>query len=363
MSVQYKAALRSRASSVAALVLGLFTTGPLWAADFDCNKAATAIEKQICADVTLSELDSALGVAYRNYQLWELNKLQTLGTADYHTIEEYEQWQKGVIAQQGRWLREVRNACTTTDCLVKAYRARIAELNGQEAPLPSFRHSKNHQPALCAAMLEVLNRTPREQLGACTRHDFSGSPFSPVLTEASDELRLQFEQLNPPRNPPFEQRWPQIAERYQSGHRRLYAVPADIDGDGQTEWLLEVHSPSYRCEAIPPGTQEEQWNRENESRQHWWKLSNQSQLVHARQHGWISMVRLIKDGQLHLDSFGQLLRYQQQWVVLRQSQMYYKHNSNSLRNNIILYELPEKPRSYDGRWRLVESCSYWYNYE
>ena len=152
-----------RVSRYAAAALVLFAANPLVAADFDCSLATTVIEKQICADTNLSELDSALGVAYRNYQLWELNKLQTLHTSEYNSYAGYEVWQKGVKAGQRRWLKQVRNVCTSTDCLTKVYQARIAELNGQQAPLPTFRQSINNKPELCAAMLEVLNRAPREQ--------------------------------------------------------------------------------------------------------------------------------------------------------------------------------------------------------
>lgn len=355
----YRLSLRASCYTAAALVL--FAAKPLLAADFDCSLATTAIEKQICADSTLSELDAALGVAYRNYQLWELNKLQTLHTSEYNSYADYEVWKKGVKAGQRRWLKQVRNACSSTECLTKAYKARIAELNGQQAPLPTFRQSVNNKPELCAAMLEVLNRAPREQLGACTRHDYTGSPFTPVVTEASEALRMQFEQLNPPRNPPFEQRWPAIAQRYESGQRKLYAVPADVDGDGQPEWLYEFNYPRYWCETIPPDSQQDTGKK---NRQNWYQLSDQQQLLHARQHGWISSVKLEKDGQLHLDGFGQLLRYQEQWIVLDQSQMYYKHApGNRKKSYVSLSAIPNKPSGYDDRWRTVETCSYWYNYE
>ena len=92
--------------------------------------------------------------------------------------------------------------------------------------------------------------------------------------------------------------------------------------------------------------------------------SDQQQLLHARQHGWISSVKLEKDGQLHLDGFGQLLRYQEQWIVLDQSQMYYKHApGNRKKSYVSLSAIPNKPSGYDDRWRTVETCSYWYNYE
>lgn len=358
MSVYYKSSWRAGCCTAAAL--WLFTAKPLLAADFDCNLATTTIEKQICADASLSELDAALGVAYRNHKLWELNKLQTLHTGEYSTYAEYEVWLKGVKAGQRRWLKEARNACTSTECLTKVYQARIAELNGQQATLPTFRQSINNNPELCAAMLEVLNRAPREQLGACTRHDYTGSPFTPVVTEASEALRMQFEQLSPPRNPPFEQRWPAIAKRYKSGQRKLYSQQADVDGDGQPEWLVELHYPSRMCEVLPAGSREDRqaWNRENHRQ--WQALSDNQQIQHAQQYGWMSAVGLLREGDLYSDGFGQLLRYQQQWLVLETSQMYYKHSQTTAKDHISLYAVPTKPGNY---WRVTKTCSYWYNYE
>ena len=359
MSVYKKRSWRAGCCTAAALLL--FTAKPLLAADFDCSLATTAIEKQICADSTLNELDAALGVAYRNYQLWELNKLQTLHTSDYSSYADYEVWLNGVKAGQRRWLKQVRNACSSTECLTKVYQARIAELNGQQAPLPTFRQSVNNKPELCAAMLEVLNRAPREQLGACTRHDYTGSPFTPVLTEASEALRMQYEKLDPYKgNPPFEQRWPAIAKRYATGQRKLYSQQADIDGDGQPEWLVELHYPSRMCEVLPAGSREDRlvWNRDNH--RHWQTLSDNQQLQHALEHGWISTVGLLREGDLYSDGFGQLLRYQQQWLVLEQSQMYYKHSQATAKDHISLYAVPTKSGNY---WRVTKTCSYWYNYE
>ena len=217
---------------------------------------------------------------------------------------------------------------------------------------------------MCAAMLEVLNRAPREQLGACTRHDYTGSPFTPVVTEASEALRMQFEQLSPPRNPPFEQRWPEIAERYKSGQRKLYSQQADVDGDGQPEWLVELNYPSYRCEVLPAGSYDGMSARSLDNLRYWQAFSDNQQLQHAQEHGWISAVGLLKDEQLNqFHMFGQLLRYQNQWLVLGQSLMYNKKYANRLKNNISLYAVPAKPNAYDSKWRLTETCSYWYNYE
>lgn len=43
------------------IVVGLLTTARIaWGAGFDCAKASTTVEKKICADGQLSELDGRL---------------------------------------------------------------------------------------------------------------------------------------------------------------------------------------------------------------------------------------------------------------------------------------------------------------
>jgi hypothetical protein len=137
-----------------------------------------------------------------------------------------------------------------------------------------------------------------------------------------------------------------------------------VDGDGQSEWLVELHYPSHMCEVLPAGSQEDIWTRDADTHRQWQTLSDNQQLQHARQFGWISSVRLLKDGLLHLPSrHSQLLRYQQEWLVLSQGQMYYKHNSKSKKNRITLSILQTLTGSKDNKYQPTETCSYWYNYE
>lgn len=75
------------------------------AAGFDCSKAATAVEKMICADEELSKLDS------------QMSKL-------YKPEGESADFQRAI---QRRWLKQ-RNQCTDADCLRTAYAARLREL-------------------------------------------------------------------------------------------------------------------------------------------------------------------------------------------------------------------------------------------
>lgn len=79
-------------------------------AGFNCAKASTTIEKTICADAKLSELDGLLWIAY---------KKALSNTSNPAALK----------AEQQKWLKSVRNTCPLgTDCLNQVYTARLTEL-------------------------------------------------------------------------------------------------------------------------------------------------------------------------------------------------------------------------------------------
>ncbi|MBU2710938.1 lysozyme inhibitor LprI family protein [Zooshikella harenae] len=78
-------------------------------ASFDCSKAATHIEKMICTDQTLSDLDEVLSHTYN------------LALSSHNA--------KGLITYQRSWLNEQRNLCDHQKCLKTEYKRRIAQLN------------------------------------------------------------------------------------------------------------------------------------------------------------------------------------------------------------------------------------------
>jgi len=80
------------------------------AASFDCAKAASRVEKAICADAELSRLDEHLGRFY------------------FAARERLAENASCVEADQRQWLRAQRNACADGACLKKAYLGRLAEL-------------------------------------------------------------------------------------------------------------------------------------------------------------------------------------------------------------------------------------------
>ena len=92
---------------IATAVCLLFSSSPAWA--INCAKAESAVEKSICSDVGLQQLDDVLG---RDYQ----NAVKESGRDPARK------------AQQS-WLQQ-RDLCTTDQCLREAYMARIKELSG-----------------------------------------------------------------------------------------------------------------------------------------------------------------------------------------------------------------------------------------
>jgi uncharacterized protein len=119
----------------------LIVAGNVHAASFDCGKATSEVEKLICGDKGLSELDESLSKAYREV---------LRSVPDPADLKQ----------EQVKWLREVRNRCTDSLCLEKAYRSRLAEFErllsvskaGEEsvamvAPLRVIKRITDYRPA------------------------------------------------------------------------------------------------------------------------------------------------------------------------------------------------------------------------
>jgi hypothetical protein len=82
------------------------------AASFDCAKAGSKVEKLICANPQLSELDSLLQDTY--------SKART----DLSPIQD-----QAIVSAQKTWLKRSRNICADQTCLTAAYNTRINELD------------------------------------------------------------------------------------------------------------------------------------------------------------------------------------------------------------------------------------------
>jgi uncharacterized protein len=87
--------------------------GSVQAASFDCRRAATKIERMVCATPNLSALDEELAAVYRG----ALAEMASAGErAD------------SLKRDQLQWLRYTRDACRASECLRKAYEERITWL-------------------------------------------------------------------------------------------------------------------------------------------------------------------------------------------------------------------------------------------
>jgi uncharacterized protein len=86
-----------------------FAVQPALAASFDCKKASTRVEKAICADAQLSELDEHLGRFYFAAR----DRLAENGSC--------------LASDQREWIRR-RNTCADAACLKKTYLERLGEL-------------------------------------------------------------------------------------------------------------------------------------------------------------------------------------------------------------------------------------------
>jgi uncharacterized protein len=89
------------------LILGLLSIA-VHAVGFDCTKASSSVEKMICSDQELSDLDSKLSNLYG-----DLTK-----SAVYPDLKE----------TQRAWILQ-RNQCNKSECIKKVYQNRIAELS------------------------------------------------------------------------------------------------------------------------------------------------------------------------------------------------------------------------------------------
>lgn len=96
----------------APLAAVLFCCAVAQAASFDCEKAGTRVERLVCREASLGELDEHLAASYAQAR-------NDAGPADVDRL----------TRAQSTWLRTVRNACADAACLQKVYAARIDELD------------------------------------------------------------------------------------------------------------------------------------------------------------------------------------------------------------------------------------------
>ena len=124
-------------------LLLLLLPGAATAASFDCKKAATRVEKAICADAEVSRLDEHMGRFYSAARA----RLAENGSC--------------LVTDQQLWLRGNRNTCADSACLKKAYLARLAALAALQ---PGMNLPRNLQLPRAPALVWAI-ATPAEIKG------------------------------------------------------------------------------------------------------------------------------------------------------------------------------------------------------
>ena len=111
-------------------------------ASFDCAKAKTKVDKLVCGDPKLSDLDDKLIALY--------NKVLAQSPVPEDTKQ-----------QQREWVKDPRNLCKNTACLEGAYTNRISDLQEQLEKLP-------FKPVLDKPLI-VLPSSPAEDRDAAAK--------------------------------------------------------------------------------------------------------------------------------------------------------------------------------------------------
>ena len=151
------------------LTVTFFVVGhAAYAASFNCDKAQTQVEKLICADSTLSADDN---------QLAELFKIPK---------ENHLEHDDPIYVGQRAWLKNIRNVCTTADCLHTAYQKRIGYLKDE-----IFR--RFHKGAQCELPSPIMAKSGCKIIAACAEnadYSFLQAVISQCENEKVDDSRM-----------------------------------------------------------------------------------------------------------------------------------------------------------------------------
>jgi uncharacterized protein len=125
--------------TVAASLLGSLLAGapPARAASFDCAKAKTPVEKMICSDAALSELDGRLASAYR----------RALGLASNP---------EPLKVEQRSWLTNERSKCADVACLKRSCQQRLTALEAAAPPGKEVPYSFTKAPFINPKIINDL---------------------------------------------------------------------------------------------------------------------------------------------------------------------------------------------------------------
>ena len=150
------------------LQIVLLFTFSLYGASFNCQKAYTSIEKQICSDANLSKLDEELAKVYKDVlKLSKENKLSAYeGRSNYHFFKQ----------TQKKWMKARNRNCKNykgkeqKECLMSYYTSRIAKLKEFDNGSMVYRNFGNllylytHRPFIIKNFKPYLDKASYQKL-------------------------------------------------------------------------------------------------------------------------------------------------------------------------------------------------------
>jgi uncharacterized protein len=153
------------------IVLGMFflpTTA--LATSFDCSKAPLTVEKLICSNNELSQLDDALAEVYSRVS----------SNTEHEDI---------LKRDQRLWLKD-RNKCKDVSCLHRHYSSRIADID-------SYQLDMSKDDELCGHMLKLFNEDLKKYDRASDQHEeFSSIPWEDVSVSIERNGQVESENVD-----------------------------------------------------------------------------------------------------------------------------------------------------------------------
>ncbi len=326
------------------------------AASFDCAKATTSMERLICSNDYVSELDAELGQEYKKALIKYTDKKDVL------------------IQQQRNWIKWIRSQCKDSSCLVTLYEARIGELIGGNNVValngpdkPNFILTNGRGTPLCEEYLRALNSTAKEDLRACKLPDLSKSAVKPVdFKPLTGEKLITIDKIVYEQNGggpwmDWEQKWPEREKEYADGLRLLGVAQWDLDKDGNVDEVFEEAIPYSRCILPSGGLIENEWKKIDSE---WKLLSSSEKNIKAKQYGYKRFYSLIKDGKLIRVSADRLINFDGNYISVSHAEMNNINTSNEWadKNWITILGVGSKLDSKGHEYRETSSvCKFWFN--
>jgi uncharacterized protein len=222
-SAQGSEAVMTRAFLATAFLVLILIPAASYGASFDCKKAQTKVEKIICTETGISELDDELALAYKN------------------ALKD-DKRSRSIRQEQKQWLKQ-RNGCADAVCVKNSYAERLLILmqsanndeskNADDSDLNTDNNSAvfevvndeiaNDLNGFCQAMADNLNSMPSWPPAYCER------PHNPKFTN------LKPVQWRTWTVEEFNKRWHLLAQAVDDSYRKIPARQNDRWTDADTK--------------------------------------------------------------------------------------------------------------------------------